>query len=822
LHNIRFYKGRLQKMTRFAGGMGLVKGAALGLAILGLVGCSSPEERAKAHYESGKHLLETGEPVRAVLEFRNALKLNDKLSVAWMLLAQAEEKRQNWPVVAESLTRVTELDPKNFEAFFKLSKLQLSAVKLDAALKNANTANELKANDPNVLALRGAILMRLNDREGAVREAEKALAIDVNNPDAYAVLAADAMAKNQPLAALPFIERGLQADPKNIGLMLFKVKLFENARDMTKLEGALRQMVDMYPLQREFRQGLMSFLLQQHREADVEKELRNYLLTTPTDTAAGLDLVRIVRLQRGAEEGRKELENLVIGQKDLPVYSLALARLDFAEKRDVDGEKTLKDLIDKGEPKETVQQAKLALAEHLRQVGKAKESEDLIKTVIDDDPKNADALTLRAMSRIETNDLSGATTDLRAALDQRPNSVQILMVLAKAYERQGAIDLAVDQYTAALKASNFNSDVTMQYLEMLRRRGNYDAMETVLVEAVGHNVGDERLIATLAELRLNKKNWSGAQEAAAMLLKVNPKSEVAQRVVAAIQLGQKNFDQSIETLKQALDPSTVPSASTMAAMVTAYLQGGKVLEAENFVNSIIAANPKNSDALLLLGTIKQAQRKADEAETYYKKVIDMTPDSATGYFSLARLYALGKRNDEAETVLKQGRAKAPIDLGSSLLLANILETKGAVDEAIAIYEEQLAQSPDVLVLVNNLASLLADYRTDEASSAKAQALAKRLEAVDVPQFKDTVGWLAYKRGDLRVAVSNLETAREKLPELAVVRYHLGLTYADLRRPDDAKRELEKADGLIGPNDPLAPKIAAAMEKIKSQPQGNVQ
>jgi len=330
------------------------------------------------------------------------------------------------------------------------------------------------------------------------------------------------------------------------------------------------------------------------------------------------------------------------------------------------------------------------------------------------------------------------------------------------------------------------------------------------------------LIGTLAELRLNKKDWNGAREAAAMLLKINPKAEVAQRIVAAIQLGQKNYDQSIDTLKQALDPASVPSASTMAAMVTTYLQGGKVLEAEGFVNSIIAANPTNSDAVLLLGTIKQAQRKADEAEVQFKKVIELVPASPTGYFSLGRLYALGKRNDEAEAVLKQGREKAPIDLGSSLLLANLLETKGAVEEAIGVYEEQLKRTPDVLVVVNNLASLLADFRTDEASSTMAQSLAKRLESVDVPQFKDTVGWLAYKRADLRSAVNNLEAARDRLPELAVVRYHLGLTYSELRRTEDALRELNAADKLIGPSDPLGPKIAAARDKVTSQPQTTAQ
>ena len=58
-----------------------------------LAACASPEERARAHYQSGQELLQAGEFVKAGLEFRNALKYNDKIAEAWFGLATVEEKK---------------------------------------------------------------------------------------------------------------------------------------------------------------------------------------------------------------------------------------------------------------------------------------------------------------------------------------------------------------------------------------------------------------------------------------------------------------------------------------------------------------------------------------------------------------------------------------------------------------------------------------------------------------------------------------------------------------------------------------------------------
>ena len=145
----------------------------------------------------------------------------------------------------------------------------------------------------------------------------------------------------------------------------------------------------------------------------------------------------------------------------------------------------------------------------------------------------------------------------------------------------------------------------------------------------------------------------------------------------------------------------------------------------------------------------------------------------------------------------------------------MLEKKNDFESAISIYDEQLKATPDALIVINNLSSLLADYRTDTESLERAYQLAQRLQAIDLPQFKDTLGWVAYRRGDYRTALSNLEQAAEKLPGLALVKYHLAMTYVALKRKADAKDQLTKADALLKDDDLLKEKVRKALADLDS-------
>ena len=168
-----------------------------------------------------------------------------------------------------------------------------------------------------------------------------------------------------------------------------------------------------------------------------------------------------------------------------------------------------------------------------------------------------------------------------------------------------------------------------------------------------------------------------------------------------------------------------------------------------------------------------------------------------------------------QTGLHQQPQSFPLRLGK----AGILELKGQFEPAISEYESMLKDQPGSMIIANNLASLLAERRTDKASLAQAGALAALLKNSDVPQFKDTLGWVAYLQGDSASAIRLLEESAAKMPNNALVQFHLGMSYLGAGQDANASERFKKARELA-PNDAaLKAKIDAAMKADAEKPKG---
>ena len=102
-----------------------IAAAAVIFSLLACAGCSSPEERAQRHYESGMELLKKQDYAHAAIEFKNALQLNGEMAQAWMGLAEVDEHDQKWDELRKILRKVTELDKKNLDARVRLTRLML-------------------------------------------------------------------------------------------------------------------------------------------------------------------------------------------------------------------------------------------------------------------------------------------------------------------------------------------------------------------------------------------------------------------------------------------------------------------------------------------------------------------------------------------------------------------------------------------------------------------------------------------------------------------------------------------------------------------------
>lgn len=768
--------------------------ALIAAASLAVAGCSSPEEKAQRFYQHGAELLKQGDIAKAQLEFRNALQINEKLVPALYGMAEIAERQSHWDQLYALLSKVVELDPKHLQAQLKLGRLLLAADQLDKAMAVGDTVKALAPEDPNVLAFRAALLYKLGNSKDAVDLANAALAKDPHHIDALVVLATERIAAGDPQKGIEYLDIGIKENERNVALQLIKVQALEKLAKLDSAADIFRRLIELYPNQKAFQSVLAQFYLAHDLKDQAEAEYRAIAAKYPNDAQAKLDVVRFMLATHGPKAAVDELQKLISSDPDSYEPRFALANLYQEQNDSKDADAVFQDIIAKAGDKPEALRAKGLLAASLLTQGNKAETEKLVKEILDKDARNEQGLVLRAGMAIDERRLEDAIGDLRTVLRDVPNSARALALLARAHELSGSRDLADDYYSHAFQASKQAAPYGMSYAAFLMKQGKPTQAEGVLQDVLKTTPNYAPAMRLLVQSYLNTGNLVGAQAVAEKAKSLDDKGVLSNQIQGAVFAAQKNYENSISAFKRAYD-SSPSDIQPMVALIRTYLRANKPKEALNFMNSVVQASPDNIGALLLQGQLLAMNGQKDQARKVYEQVTAREPKNVVGYASLVGLLAGDKRFDEADRVIEQGLAAVPGDFSLRLLRAGILESSGKIDDTIALYKTLLQERPGSLVIVNNLASLLAEYRTDAESLKLAHDLAQQLKGSDVPQFKDTLGWANYKVGNYKEAASWLSSAASQLPDMSVVQYHRGMNELALADKTAAREALRKAIDL---------------------------
>jgi cellulose synthase operon protein C len=781
------------------------------LSVVGLAGCGSPETKAQNYYDRGMALIAKNDDLNARLELLNAVKYkSDKLEV-WRALAGIDERTKS-PSLFTDLRRIVELDPSDLDARLKLVRIMVAGGAADAALKILDVAKEGDTPNANLHALKAAALARTNDPAAALKEAQRAMEIDANNVDAVGYVAARKASEGDADGALKLLA-GLRPEPKDeTRIAAEQIQILLRKGDLQKAEPLLRKLMAQDPKQPAYRNQLIQVLMAQRRFDDAEKELRIRVEADPADSKTGLDLVRFLNSVKGAEAARAELDARIKAGGDIFDYQIALAQLQALQGKVDDAVQLLQTLAKSEKTPARKAAAQLNIAEIFLAKGNLAAAEPVIAEILAADRRNVGALRLRASIKIDKGNIDGAVADLREALTEQPKSADLLMLLAVAYERGGKPELAERQYADAYKSSSLDTNVALRYVAFLQRKGDLLHAEDVLIEVAGRNAGNVQVLSSLAQIRLARKNWAGALAIADAIARLGDKSGIADQIRSAALAGENKIDESISAMENA-HQAAPDQVGPVRALVSGYIKQGQPEKAMALLQKMNTTFPKNAQLLVLTGQALLAQNKDEEGVQSFKAAVAAQPKDPIGYNALYEFNLRKKNLDGAVEVIQSGLREQPDNLNLRLALAGLQIQKGDNDAAIALYEGILKDQPKATVAVNNLVSLLLDNRSDKDSLNRASMLSDELKNTNVPQFQDTLGWAQYKRGDYNAAVSVLEKAETKLPTLAAIHYHLGMSYKATGEAEKAKEQFKVALDLEPEGTPLKQIIQAAMKEV---------
>jgi len=200
-----------------------------------------------------------------------------------------------------------------------------------------------------------------------------------------------------------------------------------------------------------------------------------------------------------------------------------------------------------------------------------------------------------------------------------------------------------------------------------------------------------------------------------------------------------------------------------------------------------------------IGLLSQAQQlqqrgRLQEATELCQRVLAATPDDPEANHLFGLLLHQAGRNAEAAERIGKAVRHAPANATYHSNLGVVLKEAGRLDEAVVSYEAALGIDPDLAATHSNLGvALLALGRVDDAIDAQRQALAL---APDYPEARANLGLaLAQQPGRMEEAVQSFQRAIELKPDYANAHNHLATAFKALRRFDEAEASCRRAIAL---------------------------
>ncbi len=757
--------------------------------------CASPEQKVERYSTDAAEFLENGDLGKAYIQYQNALKIDEAHVPSLLGLAEIAEQRQDFQAMFSFLQNVVRLDPTQIGAQIKLGKLYLIGSDETTALEQAEKSLALDPNSIEAKALKAGVLMKIGDRPGAVALAKEVIAEDPANPEAVTVIFTDYSLNGEWENALSESERALAVNPQMAMLQLLRIHALKTLGREDDIRNAYQEIISLFPDQPAYRRVYANELIQDRDYAGAREQLEAIVGIQPENFQAKIEVIRVIKIGESDAAAEAKLRDYIKAEPDNTQLQFALADFFIGDK-EIDKARTALDPLTRSKDQDIALRAKNKISTILLSEGKKDEARTLIDEILAADERNTEALLRRSALQIDAEDYDQAIVNLRTVLDNSPDRADAMLLMSAAFERQDNFSFAQAEMTKAFEASKKDAKVGNQFARFLLRRKNTSRAEEILIDSLAAYPGDIENLRLLASIRLAQQDWRGAEEVGVLLEQAGDQNVLASSIKSAAYIGLEDFDSVIDTLT-ARNQDAPLSGQPLTALIAAYIRQERTAEAEELLTRMLDADPDNYAAQLLLARVYGTQKDAVKFESALNAAIESHPDRMEAYDMLYRSYLADGRRNMAADLIERGLRASPQNDALKVFKADVLLSQGDREGALAIYASLIDARPNDRIIANNFVSLSSDLHLDDASVARALEVAKTIESLENPVYRDTVGWAYYRAGQYDKALEYLTQAVAGSEDNAEMLYHLGAAQAASGDAVAAKSTLEKALSIGG-------------------------
>ncbi len=761
------------------------------LIFLAMAACNRDPETAKKKYvESGNRYYEKGAYKQASIMYRKALATDAKYGPAHYRMALTSLKLNFNTAAVQSLRRAVELlpleDPTRRDALIKLSEQYLGFMEGSAKTDKEmiadieRTYSELLKADPNSFdghRLKARMLFVHAQQAFAHRNS---MDPDVTLESAIAEFRAAEVAKPGDPETTVYLSRSLSA-----------------ARRYDDAEKQYRSLLTKKKDQISGYSELYRLLMFQNRPNEAEAVLKEAIANNPKQFDLLISLAGHYYSQKRREEVIKVLQELKSHAKEYPAAFERAGQFYF---RLGDGAEAIRQyeegiLAAGGDGARKIHYQKLIIQVLMAQ-GKREEARKVNDEILAADSRDADALGMQASLLLEKGELQAAIAQLQTVVMRSPDNFLAHFNLGRALLEKGDVEPARQKFLDAIRLKSDFTPARLALGQLQLSRREFDAALKNADEAIAGDPSNvsARLIRTAALMGLN--NTPRAREELSALLKANPSSQDALFQLGLLNAIEKNFKGAEEAYRRCYELNQGNTRGLMGQIESIMAQN-QPDRAMQVLRGEIEKYPSRMEFRMALAGIAQRSGKPDMAIAEYRWLLARVD---------AKSAAAGEIYYRLGLVLKDSKGDIPGAIEALDKSRQLLPTSGTVVNTLAVandqagnkkqarefYEATLRLDANNVIAMNNLAYLIASQPGGDVELALTYAQRARQKAPQNLEISDTLGLIYLKKNLPDNALEIFRDCLGKSPKNPTFRMHLGMALLQKGDKTRAKQELQTA------------------------------
>ena len=739
----------------------------LPMLLLALASCTrDPKVRAQRYVVDGNKFFDKGQYKNASIMYRRAYKEDPRSGEAYYRLALTDWKLYAFGDAYHALLRAVELQPDNTDAQTKLADLYLLS-----ALQDPKHATEAVDN--------------------AAELAQKLLKRDPTSFDGHRLMGEIALTKRDAQDAVTEFKAANDAKPLDPEVVRYYFGALVATNRFPDAEKLAYQMIAKDKTYAPIYDLLYTQYVGLKRVDDGERILKLKADNNPKSTKYLLELATFYILTHrrpAADEVFKKMTD----EKEHPDGHLIAGDFFLFRLREFDQARAQYEAAITAFPKDKAMYQK-RLAELYATNGNNSGANQLLASVLKDNPKDTEAIALRAALMLTTGNrdqIKMAANDLQSLVTKTPENYVLRFNLARALQAKGDTQQAIMQLEAAIKlrpdyirAREFLAGL---YLSQKDNPKALKAADEIIARQKDNVRG--HLIRSAALLSVGERDQ--ARQELDYIVKTFPQNVEARYQVGYLDYLDKDFKGAAEVFGKLNQEYPKDHRGLIGETETLAAQN-RMPDAIKEMNKAVQNEPDRRDLKLDLGNFDVRAEQYDAAIQVFQNLLDTDPKNADLLFRIGEAY---RRKGDLNTAIdkfRQSSQAAPNSPGPLVELALLMDGTGRADQAQPIYEQILKIEPDNPVALNNLAYLKAEKGID-LDQAQTMAQRARQKAPNMPEITDTLGWIYIKRNLSEEAVHLFQDLVAKDPKNPKFHYHYGRGLYEKGDKPGTRVELQKA------------------------------